>query len=172
MPTAAVCIGPALVVTELVSAPAIEVAELTAEPTELVRLSIRELRDEATDPVAVASSDDRDSMMPPAPLVIELTRDDASELMELRAEPMELVRDEATPPSEVLVVMTVVSVTSVAVVVSWAYKGEKGGCRSASIQTGVNRVWIYGGSERTRASEARARKKAAERMLTMGLGSV
>jgi len=95
MPTAAVCTGPALwLVAELLADWAPELADWTAEPAELVRLPISDVMEARSEPVAVDSADDSDAMALPASLVMELTSEDAAELIELTTEPIELVSDE------------------------------------------------------------------------------
>jgi len=79
----------------LVLVPAAEVAELTAELAELVRLSSSDVMDERTaEPVAVDSSDDRLAMAPAALLVMELTCAEAAELMELEREEVSREKEE------------------------------------------------------------------------------
>jgi len=102
-------------VADLLADDAPLLAELTAELTELVRLPISEVMESRPEPVAVDSSDDRDAMTLPASLVMELTCEDAAELMELRAELIELERDEMAAELVLLVLLAL----SVLVVV-WA----------------------------------------------------
>jgi len=109
-PTAAVCIGPAL--GEVVWDETDEVTELSAEPTELVTLSISDERDEAASPVAVESADDRLERALPASLVTEPNSDETSELMDSKAELMTLESD-ATSETDA-------EVASAVVAVSWA----------------------------------------------------
>jgi hypothetical protein len=112
-PTAAVCIGPAL--GDEVRDVAAEVAELSAEPSELVMLENLDERDEAASPVAVESSDDRLERALPASLVMEPMSDEASEVMDEMAELMTLESDAVSETDEVASV--------VVVVVSWACSG-------------------------------------------------
>jgi hypothetical protein len=95
---------------------AAELTELSAEPTELVMLSIWDERDEAAPPVAVESSDDRLERALPASLVMEAMSDEASELTDERTE---LIKLESDAVSETDVVVA----AAVSVVVCWACSG-------------------------------------------------
>lgn len=116
IPTAAVCIGPALVAVSVADWP-LEVADSTAEVAEAVMLESRELMDDASAPEAVDSCEDRDAMALLASLVTDSTTDETSELMELK---IELIESDADESELVSVAVGVVSIGLLVTVVSWA----------------------------------------------------
>jgi hypothetical protein len=93
MPTAAVCMGPALPVAEVLM-------ELAAELTDWVMLPISEVIESRAEPVAVESSEDRLSRALPALLVRELILEDAADSAEERREARDSEREAAEEAAE------------------------------------------------------------------------
>ncbi len=118
MATAAVCTGAGLPDLLLLT-------ELMAELAELVRLAISELTDSRPEPVAVERTDDRLERALPTSPVMELILDEATELMDERAEPAALVTEATGPPAAVVVVP---AGPPTVVVTTWACLRELAGC--------------------------------------------
>lgn len=118
MATAAVGTGAALVWLLL--------TELTAELAELVRLAISELMEARPEPVAVERTDDRLERRLLSSPVMELSWDDAAELMDERIELAALVREAAGPT-----VLVADGPLAVVVTVTWACLEELAGCANS-----------------------------------------
>lgn len=113
MPTAAVCMGPALPVAEVLM-------ELAAELTDWVMLPIAEVMESRAEPVAVESSEDRLERAPPASLVRELILDEAADSAEDRREARELESSAAEEVDEARAAVSVVVGAATVVVTTWA----------------------------------------------------